>query len=1000
MRQVFNNKTTRSCLPNTAKKLNVQLAYTYNPPIGLKLFNYNKVLSEVSQDDIDCDQCDCESKFSNFIYTPHGHVHTGNLDIIENIPLRKLMKMGAKFREIPTCTKKQILTKLFFAIDKCAHKLSRRCSRPLQSFENWINSIKKQIKHKLDFLFDKYKYPPEVLKQTEVEEYLKYIHARFVIVPVDKASNNFSIICKKFYINTLMQELGFQQGVPKGNSVYSFTNLNLSGVCESHCSKLKDLNIRLTKENCHIPYLYWTSKQHKNPYKFRFISGAKHCTTKQISLEVALALKCIKQQFKNYCGVIKRHTGISHYWSVDNSHEVVNKISNIKANSIETYDFSTLYTNLPLDTIYKDLERLIIKMYKNSGSHTLLVNPYLKKCFWYNGNFYAGYKKYTIDKLLLALHFILYETYIQFGGFIFQQKIGIPMGGNASPFIADLFLAWREYKFITDNIKNNFALVKKLSNNSRYIDDILVLNYLDFGELAEKIYPKELILEKSSPYTKRENFLDLHIRIIDNIFVTGIYHKVDDFNFEVINFPFPESNIESSLGYKTFYSQLVRFARLCSCVADFYYRTQLTFSKLLNRGYDCGILKKYFIRFCNKYNWVLTKYNHSNIFSLWDACLQFDPIVTVRTCDSNSIKALTKIAEIKITDLYENIKKGYMLKPCSVNVYTKYGVETSSIPKVETNKSPIVNNSNNSIFTDSNNSNNLVTGQYASYLTSPIGIRNPKFHCYLNSVIQVFIRILSFHLQCFDRINDNEEGIIFRYFKDILQTDFKYVYNLKQHLATYDPKLNGNEQQDANECFDIICKILDAATKYSLLGDDNDEEAYICNFTKEVFSHTIQTSSKCTKCNNTCFAFSTSFVHVVTPTDGQNVSTLIANFDKLTSSKYCIMCNLNTSHQYFKDIHIPPKVLIIVLNRSGFRNGMAIKNKFNVYIDEGFTLKNDTYRLFAIIHHHGDSSRSGHYTSYVKYNTFYLCNDIHIKPLNLSFPLSSQSAYILAYERI
>ena len=53
-----------------------------------------------------------------------------------------------------------------------------------------------------------------------------------------------------------------------------------------------------------------------------------------------------------------------------------------------------------------------------------------------------------------------------------------------------------------------------------------------------------------------------YIRVVDGKFVTGIYHKVDDFNFEVINYPFPQSNIHSMLGYTTFYSQLIRFFRL------------------------------------------------------------------------------------------------------------------------------------------------------------------------------------------------------------------------------------------------------------------------------------------------------------------------------------------------------------------------------------------------------------------------------------------------------
>ena len=142
-------------------------------------------------------------------------------------------------------------------------------------------------------------------------------------------------------------------------------------------------------------------KQHKDPYKFRSIAGASHCYNKQIAVDLSLALKCIKIHFRNYCKVIQKRTGISFFWSVDNSLEFIDKISDIKtAHSIKTFDFSTLYTNLPLDVIYGSLRSLIINMFTNSKSIAILVNSYRKKAFWSNGSSYPGYREYTIDKLL------------------------------------------------------------------------------------------------------------------------------------------------------------------------------------------------------------------------------------------------------------------------------------------------------------------------------------------------------------------------------------------------------------------------------------------------------------------------------------------------------------------------------------------------------------------------------------------------------------------------
>ena len=142
----------------------------------------------------------------------------------------------------------------------------------------------------------------------------------------------------------------------------------------------------------------------------------------------------LKHISKNYCAKIKKRLGLNFYCSIDNSLEFKNKLDGIKkASSIKTYDFSTLYTNL--------LHNLITKMFYNSGSNSILVNVDSKKAFWSQGVHYPGYKIYTIDKLLNALRYVLYETHVQFSGKIFKQIHGIPMGGNASPFIADLCLA-------------------------------------------------------------------------------------------------------------------------------------------------------------------------------------------------------------------------------------------------------------------------------------------------------------------------------------------------------------------------------------------------------------------------------------------------------------------------------------------------------------------------------------------------------------------------------
>ena len=96
--------------------------------------------------------------------------------------------------------------------------------------------------------------------------------------------------------------------------------------------------------------------------------------------------------------------------------------------------------------------------------------------------------EYTIDELLEALEIILFNTYIQFNGCIFEQILGIPMGGNASHFIADLYLSWYEYCYMTNVVKTDYAMAKLLSYGCRYFDDICTVNLKYLGHFAIYIY--------------------------------------------------------------------------------------------------------------------------------------------------------------------------------------------------------------------------------------------------------------------------------------------------------------------------------------------------------------------------------------------------------------------------------------------------------------------------------------------------------------------------------
>ena len=375
IRGILKSKDLNAYLPHISRKFKIRTTFSYSTTVGRRILNYNKVLNKLTKEDLTVSSCDCNSKYAKFVYAPHGHVHTGQLDIIDNLDLRRIMAMGAKFRLTPSVTKAKIWNSLSESMIKLKKKFSRKCKIKEECFDIWFDILMKKIKKRFHTFRNFELESNDIFEQDSVVQYLKDFQERFVIVPVDKASNNYAIICKIFYIQILKEELGILNNKDiTGNTVYQPVYLSEEKFYQQQELKNKQLGNTLTEENKYIPLLYWTSKQHKNPYKFRFIAGASHCTNKTISQEVSLALKCIKNQFKNYCGVIKKRTGLNYYWCIDNSAEFLQKLSDVDtASSIETFDFSTLYTNLPLDCIYDNFERLIIKMFKNSGSNSILV---------------------------------------------------------------------------------------------------------------------------------------------------------------------------------------------------------------------------------------------------------------------------------------------------------------------------------------------------------------------------------------------------------------------------------------------------------------------------------------------------------------------------------------------------------------------------------------------------------------------------------------------------
>ena len=63
--------------------------------------------------------------------------------------------------------------------------------------------------------------------------------------------------------------------------------------------------------------------------------------------------------------------------------------------------------------------------------------------------------------------------------------------------------------------------------------------------------------------------LDLHRSVANGFVFPKIYDKRDDFDFNIVNFPFLDDDVPRRASYGVYIPQLIRFARVCNHVTDF-----------------------------------------------------------------------------------------------------------------------------------------------------------------------------------------------------------------------------------------------------------------------------------------------------------------------------------------------------------------------------------------------------------------------------------------------
>ena len=205
--------------------------------------------------------------------------------------------------------------------------------------------------------------------------------------------------------------------------------------------------------------------------------------TKEFSCLLTKVLSTIKDGLVRYCNIKTSRIGVNNMWILKNSTNLLSSLDQLDvytAMSVQTFDFSTLYTSIPHDLLKSRISNLVHNAFRKKDGSVRYTHIKVTRAQGYfthdiNG---GGNNMYTADNICKMIECFIYNIFVQFGGRLFHQVIGIPMVANCAPLLVDLFLFSYENEFLDNMIKSGHRRIARSFNLCyRYIDDLIAFTW-------------------------------------------------------------------------------------------------------------------------------------------------------------------------------------------------------------------------------------------------------------------------------------------------------------------------------------------------------------------------------------------------------------------------------------------------------------------------------------------------------------------------------------------
>lgn len=285
-----------------------------------------------------------------------------------------------------------------------------------------------------------------------------------------------------------------------------------------------------------------------------------------------------------------RKTGIRRYFTIETFEEASRFLSKWyragKYKRLYTGDFSTMYTRIPHNDLISAVQSACSEAFEWQSEQSRTPLSETRLCWSKSRATWKASKRpgschtnkehsFDTNAIVDLVSFLVANTFLVNGDAIKRQKVGIPMGTNCAPVLANLFLYVYESRYVDRLTAMSANKARQFHLTFRFIDDVLSLDNAHWPAAIEQssanggLYPAELELSDTSISEHEAHFLGLHIVTQANRLRIAVYDKRNSFPFEVKRYPRMDSLIPGTIPYGVLSGQLHRGYRICSDHTDF-----------------------------------------------------------------------------------------------------------------------------------------------------------------------------------------------------------------------------------------------------------------------------------------------------------------------------------------------------------------------------------------------------------------------------------------------